>query len=162
MNYLKIEGSSLSNGVGWRVVLWVSGCDHGCYNCQNPESWNPSAGKPFTDKQKQKIVELLSHKYIKGLTLSGGDPMMPCNREAILDLVKTVKSTFVEKDIWLYTGYLYEEIENEEILNYVDVVVDGPYKEELRDISLPFKGSENQRIIDVKQTRKRKEIVILM
>ena len=88
--------------------------------------------------------------------------MLPCNRETVLDLVKTVKNTFVGKDIWLYTGYLYEEIENEEILDYVDVVVDGPYIDELRDVSLPFKGSENQRTIDVKQTKKNGEIVILM
>ena len=162
MNYLKIESSSLSNGTGWRVVLWVSRCNHGCFNCHNPESWSPTSGKPYTDKQKQKIIELLSHKYIKGLTLSGGDPLLPCNRETVLDLVKTVKNTFVGKDIWLYTGYLYEEIENEEILDYVDVVVDGPYIDELRDVSLPFKGSKNQRIIDVKQTKKNGEIVILM
>ncbi len=161
MNYIKIEGSSLSNGLGWRVVLWVSGCNHHCTNCHNPETWNENAGKPFTDKQKQKIMELLSHKYINGLTLSGGDPLYPNNRETILDLVKAVKETYKDKDIWLYTGYDYKDIKDLEILDYIDVVVDGKYDEQLRDVSLSFRGSSNQRIIDVKKTKETGKEVIL-
>lgn len=161
MNYIKIEGSSLSNGTGWRVVLWVSGCEHHCTNCHNPETWDEKAGKEFTDKQKQKIMELLSHSYINGLTLSGGDPLYPQNREVIHDLVKNVKETYVDKDVWLYTGYDYQEIENLPLMDYIDVVIDGKYQEKLRDVSLSFRGSTNQRIIDVKRSKAEKKIVEL-
>ncbi len=159
MNYIKIEASSLSNGSGWRVVLWVSGCTHQCKNCQNPETWDINAGKEYTAKQKQKILELLNHNYINGLTLSGGDPLHPHNREVILDLVKEVKSTYPSKDIWLYTGYEYEQVKDLAILDYVDYVVDGPYVDSLRDVSLAFKGSSNQRIIDVKKSKSENKII---
>ncbi|MDO4377876.1 MAG: anaerobic ribonucleoside-triphosphate reductase activating protein [Erysipelotrichia bacterium] len=159
MNYIKIEASSLSNGSGWRVVLWVSGCNHCCENCQNPETWDINAGKEYTEEQKQKIMELLNHNYINGLTLSGGDPLHPHNREAILDLVKEVKNTYSDKDIWLYTGYEYEQIQDLAILDYVDYVVDGPYVDSLRDVSLAFKGSSNQRIIDVKKSKAENKII---
>lgn len=161
MNYIKIESSSLSNGCGWRVVLWVSGCSHCCKNCHNPETWDVNAGKEYTDKQKQKIMELLSHDYINGLTLSGGDPLHPHNRNEIADLVKTVKNTYLDKDIWLYTGYEYEQIADLDILNYIDYLVDGPYVESLRDVSLPFRGSSNQRIIDIKKTKLNNNITLL-
>lgn len=161
MNYIKIESSSLSNGTGWRVVLWVSGCNHRCPNCHNPETWSEFAGKPYTDKQKQKIIELLSREYIKGLTISGGDPLMPCNREAVLDLAKAVKTIFNEKDVWLYTGYEYDEVKDLEVLDYIDVLIDGPYIDSQRDVSLAFRGSSNQRIIDVKNSKKENKVVVL-
>ena len=141
MNYLKIESSSLSNGLGWRVVLWVSGCSHYCPNCQNPETWDHKAGKKFTDKEKQLIVELLKPDYIKGLTLSGGDPLFETNRESIYMLVKEIKELYPEKDIWLYTGYDFDQIKDLQLMKYIDVLIDGKFIEERRDITLAFRGS---------------------
>lgn len=149
MNFHRIESCNLSNGTGWRVVLWVSGCPHHCKGCHNPETWDLNSGKPFTDKHLRKIIEYLDKPYIKGLTLSGGDPLTLENRESILEIVKTVKNNYSNKDIWLYTGYNYEEIKDLEIIKYVDVVVDGQFILEERDITLPFRGSKNQNIIEV-------------
>ena len=149
MNFHRIESCNLSNGTGWRVVLWVSGCPHHCKGCHNPETWDLNSGKPFTAKHLRKIIEYLDKPYIKGLTLSGGDPLTLENREAILEIVKTVKNDCPNKDIWLYTGYNYEEIKDLEIIKYVDVVVDGQFILEERDITRPFRGSKNQNIIEV-------------
>lgn len=150
MNYHKIESTNLSNGLGWRVVLWVSGCSHKCEGCHNPETWDPNSGKLFTVKELRKIIEFLDKPYIKGLTLSGGDPLMPENRAGVLQLVKAVKDNCPTKDIWLYTGYEYSKIKDLDILNYVDVVVDGEFILSERDITLPFRGSRNQKIIDLR------------
>ena len=150
MNYHKIESTNLSNGLGWRVVLWVSGCSHKCEGCHNPETWDPNSGKLFTVKELRKIIEFLDKPYIKGLTLSGGDPLMPENRAGVLQLVKAVKDNYPTKDIWLYTGYEYSKIKDLDILNYVDVVVDGEFILSERDITLPFRGSRNQKIINLR------------
>ena len=164
MNYMKIDKSSICNGLGWRVVLWVSGCTLCCKNCFNRETWDCNAGQPFDEKAKQFIFEQLSKPYIKGITISGGHPLDAYNFEDVLSLSKEIKAKFPDKDIWLYTGYLYEELYYKDIsriLLYIDVLVDGPYIEEQRDITLPWRGSRNQRVIDVKGTLKQGKVVTL-
>ena len=164
MNYMKIDKSSICNGLGWRVVLWVSGCAMRCQNCFNKETWDCNAGQPFDEKAKQFLFEQLSKPYIKGVSISGGHPLDPHNFEDVLALVKEAKEKFPSKDIWLYTGYLYEELyyrEISRILLYIDVLVDGPYIEEQRDITLAFRGSRNQRLINVPETLKQGKIITL-
>lgn len=164
MNYMKIDKTSIGNGLGCRCVLWVNGCELNCYNCHNKKAQDFNAGKSFDEKAKQFLFDRLSKPYIKGLTISGGHPLDPRNFEDVLTLVKEVKQKFPTKDIWLYTGYLYEELYYKEIsriLLYIDVLVDGPYIEEQRDITLAFRGSRNQRLIDVKETIKQGKIITL-
>ena len=164
MNYMKIDKVSISNGLGCRVVLWCSGCSLACQGCFNKETWDCNAGKLFDEKAKQFVLEQLSKPYIKGISISGGHPLDPHNFEDVLTLVKEIKAKFPTKDIWLYTGYLYEELyyrEISRILLYIDVLVDGPYIEEQRDISIAFRGSKNQRLIDVQQTLKQGKIITL-
>ena len=149
MNYSGISYPDVNNGIGCRVTLFVSGCTHRCKGCHNKATWDFNFGKEFSNEVKNELFKVISKPYIKGLTLSGGDPLD--NYDEILSLVKKFREYFGNtKDIWLYTGYLLEEmIENgkDEILKYIDVIVDGPYKEELRDITLAFRGSSNQRIL---------------
>lgn len=147
MNYSKIETCNIGNGLGFRVVLWVSGCGHRCPGCQNSETWDPNFGKNFTDAELVKILEYLDKPYIKGLTLSGGDPLFTGNRKVVEKICRRIKELFPEKDVWLYTGYRYEDIKDLELLKFVDVIVDGRYEQEHRDITLPFRGSINQRIL---------------
>ena len=153
MNYIKIESSSLSNGVGWRVVLWCAGCENHCEGCHNPETWDPNAGKPFTEKELHLLCKLLVYPYIQGITITGGDPLFPGNREEVGKITKTIKELFPTKDIWLYTGYKYEDVKDLEAFKYTDVCVDGRFVQELRDVSLAFRGSSNQRIIDVQNSK---------
>lgn len=164
MNYEKIDKCSVSNGVGVRTVLWVSGCDIHCYNCHNQQTWDFNSGIPFTEETMQEILEDLSKPYIKGLTLSGGHPLDPQNAPKVLEIVKRVKMVFPNKDIWIYSGYVWEDIIKDDILKEIlkrtDVLVDGAYIDELRDISLAFRGSSNQRIIDVKKTLEKGEVVL--
>lgn len=164
MNYEKIDKCSVSNGIGVRTVLWVNGCDIKCYNCHNPQTWDFNSGIPFTEDTMQEILYDLSKPYIKGLTLSGGHPLDPHNAPKVLEIVKRVKMVFPNKDIWIYSGYVWEDIIKDEtlreILKYTDVLVDGAYVDELRDISLPFKGSSNQRIIDVQKSLAENKIVL--
>lgn len=164
MNYEKIDKCSVSNGAGVRTVLWVSGCDIHCYNCHNQQTWDFNSGIPFTEETMQEILEDLSKPYIKGLTLSGGHPLDPQNAPKVLEIVKRVKMVFPNKDIWIYSGYVWEDIIKDDILKEIlkrtDVLVDGAYIDELRDISLDFRGSSNQRIIDVKKTLKKNEVVL--
>ena len=150
MNYHRIESTNLSNGIGWRVVLWVSGCEHHCEGCHNPETWDYNSGKPFGKRELHKILDFMSKPYVKGLTISGGDPLAPQNRDEILSILKVVKEEFPDKDIWLYTGYNYEDVCDLDILKYVNVLVDGKFILSQRDITLPFRGSLNQRIIKLK------------
>jgi anaerobic ribonucleoside-triphosphate reductase activating protein len=163
MNYLGIDKSSISNGPGVRVVLWVAGCKVHCKGCQNPESWDFHAGKVFDDNAKQELFDALSRPYIRGITISGGNPLdRPCE---VFRLVTEIKTKFPNKDIWLYSGYTYDEIrlsrERFKGLMGVDVLVDGPYIEEQRDITLAFRGSKNQRLIDVKETLKQGKIITI-
>ena len=164
MNYEKIDKCSVSNGVGVRTVLWVSGCDIRCRNCHNPQTWDFDSGIPFTEETMQELLYDLSKPYIKGCTLSGGHPLDPLNAPEVLKIVKRVKMVFPNKDIWIYSGYVWENIIKDEtlreILKYSDVLVDGAYVDELRDISLPFKGSSNQRIIDVQKSLAENKIVL--
>lgn len=157
MSYFhNITKCDMNNGDGLRVVLWLSGCSHHCPECQNPQTWNPENGVPFDEGARAELMDALMPDYIQGLTFSGGDPMYEGNREVVLDLCKMMKNIYPNKDIWMWTGYTYEEIlQNElmsEILSYVDVLVDGRYKKELRDISIPWRGSTNQRVINVKKS----------
>lgn len=144
MRYHKITYTDVNNGLGCRVTLWISGCTHHCKGCHNQETWSFESGRLFDDAAKEKLFEILSLPYVKGLTLSGGDPVDSC--EDVIALLKEVKEEFPEKDVWLYTGYQMCELFENEILNYVDYVVDGKYVEEERDTTLAFRGSKNQKI----------------
>ena len=159
MNYHNIYYCDMLNGSGIRVTLWVAGCTHRCKNCQNPITWDSDGGIIFDDKAMNEILKALNYDYISGLTLSGGDPLHPSNRDEILNICKVVKQNFPQKNIWMYTGYTFEEIQESPILQHIDILVDGPYIEEQRDITLPFRGSKNQRLIDVKETLKQGQII---
>lgn len=154
MNYHDITKCDMKNGDGLRVVLWVSGCNHHCSECHNPQTWDPSSGILFDESAYSELMDALNFDYISGLTISGGDPLYPANREMILSICKAVKNTFPNKTIWLYTGYEYEDIEDLEIMKYVDVAVVGPYKKELRDGAYPWAGSTNQRVISITRNDK--------
>lgn len=174
MNYIKISKTDIANGTGVRVVLWVAGCDVHCKGCHNHESWDFNAGQPFTDDTMQEIIEALDHPWIRGLTLSGGHPLAHNNLPDVYQVCKTVKERLPDKDIWLYTGYTLgvNDFDNSvdigsgnamlrnHVLAKCDVVVDGAYVEELRDISLKFRGSSNQRLIDAKKTIEHKSIIV--
>lgn len=169
----------MNNGDGLRVVLWLSGCSHHCYNCQNPQTWNPDSGIPFDESAKQEIFNELSKDYISGITFSGGDPLHENNLDEILKLVQEISISFPKKTIWLYTGYTWNSIMNYEltsdfteedvlfdyhmkkdfemikrknIIKLVNVLVDGEYIDEQKDLTLKWKGSKNQRCIDVKES----------
>lgn len=159
MNYHNIYHCDMLNGDGLRVTLWVAGCEHYCANCHNPSTWNINSGIPFDAAAMNELFDALNQDYISGLTLSGGDPMHTDNREEILRICKIVKDKFSKKNIWMYTGYTFEEIQDSPILKYIDVLVDGPYIEEQRDVTLPFCGSKNQRLIDIKETLKQGQII---
>lgn len=152
MRYHNITDCDMLNGEGLRVVLWLSHCEHKCFNCQNPQTWCSESGIPFDDKAKEELFEKLNKDYISGLTLSGGDPLSSINRLELGDLLKEIKERFPNKNIWLYTGYSWCEIEHLKLLKYVDVLVDGEYIEKLSIPSPKWCGSRNQRIIDVKKS----------
>lgn len=162
MNYGEIKKYDIANGEGVRVSLFVSGCSHHCKGCFNAETWDFCYGKPFTGDTEKEILEALSRTYIDGLSLLGGEPFERPNQRVLLPLLKKVKEMFPSKSIWCYTGYLYdEELLGEsrarcectdEMLELIDVLVDGEFIEEQKDISLAFRGSANQRIIDVKSS----------
>lgn len=171
MNYLKIEKTSIANGTGIRVVLWVSGCSLHCKNCQNPQSWSFDSGNPFNEEAKKELFEALNKSYIQGITFSGGHPLEDNNLGEVYNLITEIKDKFPDKDIWLYTGYQFEDIINNPLRNMLatlrkriveacDVVVDGSYINELRDITLKWKGSSNQRVIDVQKSLKENKIVL--
>jgi anaerobic ribonucleoside-triphosphate reductase activating protein len=150
MNYHNITKDDMNNGAGLRVVLWVAGCSHHCRGCQNPQTWDPESGVPFDDNDAEEIFAELSKDYISGLTLSGGDPFYMKNRDVLEKLCKEVKERFPDKTIWSWTGYTYEEIKDVPLLKYIDVLVDGKYDESVRNISLEWRGSENQRVLYLK------------
>lgn len=150
MNYHGITLTSFNNGEGMRTVLWVAGCEHRCKGCQNAFTWDVAGGKEFDAEAKDILFRALNRTWIDGLTLSGGDPLHPANREDITALAKEVKEKFPTKNIWLYTGYTYEDVEGLEAMQYIDTVVDGKFMEELADEKSPYRGSSNQRIISVR------------
>lgn len=160
MRYHDITHDDMKNGDGLRVVLFVSGCSHHCRGCQNPITWDYQDGLVFDDAAKEEIFADLEKDYVSGVTFSGGDPMFSMNREEIFTLAKEIKEKFPDKTIWMYTGDSWEEMKNLPIMKYIDVVVEGEYKQELRDISLPWKGSSNQRVIDVQESLEEEEIIL--
>jgi anaerobic ribonucleoside-triphosphate reductase activating protein len=187
MNYCEIKECDIANGDGVRTSLFVSGCDKKCKGCFNPDTWDPNAGKLFDNGACGVLLTSLKKPWCRGLTLLGGDPFFPGNRASISELLKKVRSEIKEfsehkKDIWMYTGYLFEDLlkyEQEEnrkfscqvvndkvvtssrpILRYLDVLLDGPFIEEQKDLSLKFRGSANQRIIDVQKSLKEDKVVI--
>lgn len=157
-----IEQCSMTNGVGLRTVLWVSGCEHKCKGCQNPCTWDPNSGEDFTSEKKELLYKYLDNKYIKGITFSGGDPLHPSNRGEVGKLILDIKANYPSKDIWLYTGYTWEEVEelNLDFLRYIDVLVEGRFILKERDINLRWCGSSNQRVIDVKESLKEGKIIL--
>ena len=156
MNYADIRPVDVANGPGVRVSLFVSGCTHHCKECFNPEAWDFDFGAPFGEAQIGEILALLDKSYIRGLSLLGGEPFDPRNQGPVLELVQRVRACFPEKTIWCYTGYLFENLRDGQVgehsrslLERLDVLVDGPFVLEKKDLSLRFRGSSNQRLIDV-------------
>ena len=172
MNYAEIKPTDIANGEGVRVSLFVSGCTRHCKGCFNAIAWDFSYGQAFTEQTQQKLLEALAPDYIAGLSLLGGDPMEPGNQRALLPFVKKVKARFPHKNIWCYTGFHYEngllaeEEKNceatKELLSLIDILVDGPFEEDLKDIRLKFRGSSNQRVLDLNQTRKEGKPVLYL
>lgn len=178
MNFHNITHDDMLNGSGLRVVLWCSGCTHHCNNCQNPQTWDINSGISFNEETKQEIFEELSKDYISGITFSGGDPLNENNVKTILNLVNEIRLSFPTKNIWLYSGYTWKQVMNpvvtddlnpnrdkiikmrQDIIKQCDVFVDGRYVDELRDLTLHWRGSSNQRVIDVQKTLQSKEIVL--
>lgn len=150
MNYCGLNKNDIANGEGVRVSLFVSGCRNHCKGCHNPEACDFSYGKPFTKETGDEIMEALRPSWIQGLSVLGGEPCEEENKKVLIPFLKKLRNTFPEKDIWLYSGYTYETLQNDEILRYVDVLVDGPFLLEKKDISIAFRGSRNQRIIKSK------------
>ena len=169
MNYGTIKPTDIANGEGVRVSLFVSGCTHHCPGCFNYVTWDFNYGKPFTKEKEDEILNLLSRNYIDGLSLLGGEPMEPCNQRCLVNLVERFKERYPNKNLWIYTGYTYDvdlvpggkaycEV-TDRILDQCDVMVDGEFIESLKDISLKFRGSSNQRILNIRETRRRNAIV---
>lgn len=158
MNYHAIKYDDMLNGDGLRAVLFVSGCEHKCPGCHNPQTWDCNSGNEFTQDTLDEILEYLNRDYVEGLTLSGGDPLHPNNREMVLTICETIKDKYPDKNIWLYTGYLYEDLITKSvedntlgsIIKLIDVMVDGKFIKELLDNSYPWAGSTNQRVIRLK------------
>lgn len=180
MNYLKIGHEDVCNGTGLRVVLWLSGCSHHCYNCQNPQTWNSDSGIQFDESAKQEIFTELSKNYISGITFSGGDPLHENNLDEVLKLVQEISISYPEKTIWLYTGYNFDLLNSKyneykytpfaanadewltrwEIIKQCDVLVDGEYIDEQKDLTLKWRGSKNQHVINVKESIKNNKIIL--
>lgn len=155
MNYHNITKDDMKNGDGLRVVLWVAGCSHHCPNCQNPVTWDPDDGILFDKNARKELLDIISQDYISGITFSGGDPLFESNREEVYELIEYIKSVYPNKTVWLYTGYTFNDLKKFVpigILNKIDVIVDGPYIEKFRDTSLKWRGSSNQRVINVRKT----------
>ena len=169
MNYAEIKNFDIANGEGVRVSLFVSGCTHHCKNCFNIETWDFSFGKPFTEETEELLLKELSPDYIDGLSLLGGEPFEPANQAALLPFLRRVRERYPQKNIWCYTGYLFDRellsdsrarcAYTDEMLSLLDVLVDGEFVQDLYSITLQFRGSSNQRIIDVQQSLKTGEII---
>lgn len=160
MNYHNITKDDMLNGEGLRVVLWVSGCSHNCKECQNPETHDLNSGIPFDGDAMLELITALEEPHIAGITFSGGDPLHIENRTQIEVIAKYIKEELPDKNIWLYTGYRWEEIKDLPIVKYIDVLVDGRFVLELKDTKLEWKGSSNQRVIDVKKTLLEDKIIL--
>ena len=171
MKYAEIKQCDIANGPGVRVSLFVSGCIHHCEDCFNEIAWDFSYGKEFTKETWELLFECLSHQYIKGLSILGGEPFEVPNQKGLLPFVKEFKKRFPDKTIWCYSGFVYEELTGEkpsrarcditdELLSYIDVLVDGKFEKDKKNLMLKFRGSENQRLIDMNKTRESSEIVL--
>ena len=163
MNYGEIKKYDIADGPGVRVTLFVSGCRHHCKGCFNAETWDFHYGNPYTEKTEKEILDALNHPYIAGLTLLGGEPFEPENQRELVKLLKKVREMYPKKNIWSYSGYVYDndlipsgraytEV-TDELLSYIDVLVDGPFVEDLKDITLQFRGSSNQRILNLREMK---------
>ena len=169
MNYADIKVADVANGLGVRVSLFVSGCNHHCKGCFNEDAWNFNYGKEFTEETIEEIIKDLDNPYISGLSLLGGEPLEYENQKGILPLVKKVKEVYPDKNIWCYTGFTFDRDvingmcnkwnETKELVSYIDVIVDGKFEEDKKSLSLKFRGSKNQRIIDVKKSLKDNKVV---
>lgn len=169
MNYATIKPNDVANGPGVRVSLFVSGCTHRCKNCFNSEAWDFNYGEPFTQNTMDEILNDLNHDYIAGFSLLGGEPFEPQNQKVLCEVLEKIKNTYPEKTVWCYSGYSYDKdllsgrlcdySTTERMLNCIDFLVDGEFVEEKKDITLRFKGSSNQRIIDVKRSLKEGKII---
>ena len=171
MYYGEIKNCDIANGEGVRVTLFVSGCTNHCPHCFQPQTWDFTYGRPFTEETEEYLLSLLSPSYIGGLTLLGGEPFEPENQRCLLPFLRRVRAAYPEKNIWSFTGFTYEELLTEgshprcevtdELLSLLDVLVDGRFVEELKDISLRFRGSSNQRLIDLNATRRNGALTLL-
>ena len=172
MYYGNIKQYDIADGEGCRTTLFVSGCTNQCKNCFQPETWDFHFGQPYTEETEQHLLDLLSDENIQGLTLLGGEPFEPENQKVLVKLLRRVRKELPEKDIWSYTGFIYDRdlLEGQrkhcevtdEMLSLLDVLVDGPFIEELKNISLSFRGSENQRVIDMKRTLETGDVVLYL
>lgn len=170
MNYGKIKNCDIADGVGVRVTLFVSGCTNRCPGCFQPETWDFAYGEPFTAETEEKLLNMLSAPYINGLTLLGGDPFEPANQRALTPFLHRVRALYPQKTVWAYTGFLYEDLLREgsrprcevtdEMLGMVDVLVDGPFVEAQHEVGLRFRGSANQRLIDMNKTHEQGQVVL--
>ena len=170
MNYADIKRIDVANGIGVRVSLFVSGCTHHCKGCFNEVAWDFNYGKPFTEKEIDEIINYLDKDYIKGLSILGGEPFEYQNQKGLLPLLRKARKTFPEKTIWCYSGYLFDKQivgemcrkweETKEMLSYLDVLVDGEFIQERKNLSLRFRGSDNQRIILVQESLKKRKVVL--
>lgn len=154
MRYNKIRKMDIADGHGVRVSIFMQGCSFNCKNCFNPETHNFSGGKEFTDETINHIIDLCNNENIEGLSILGGEPMHPLNIDGTLKLAKMFKKTYPEKNIWAWTGFLFENLKEKEVMKYIDVLVDGQYVDELHNPTLKWKGSSNQRVIDVQKSLK--------
>lgn len=171
MHYSTIKDCDIANGIGVRITLFVSGCTNHCKNCFQPQTWNFDFGEPFTEETEEKLLEMLKPDYINGLTLLGGEPMEPQNQRALVPFLKRVREAYPNKNIWCFTGFTYEILKTDgshprcevtdEMLSLIDVLVDGRYVDELKDLTLQFRGSSNQRLIDMVKTRENGEVTLL-
>ena len=169
MNYAEIKQYDVANGTGVRVSIFVSGCPHHCKHCFNEETWDFNYGRPFSETEADQIVEYLKPDYVAGLSVLGGEPFEPSNQEGLLPLLQAVKKEYPEKDIWCYTGYLFDKqiLEDmcrksevtRQMLSCIDILVDGRFVEEKKNLKLRFRGSENQRIIDVKKSLEQGRVI---
>ncbi len=160
MRYNKIRKMDISNGPGVRVSIFMQGCSFNCKNCFNPETHDFNGGKEFTDETIEKVLDLCDKDYVVGLSILGGEAMHKKNIDGTTRLAKAFKERYKDKTIWIWTGFLYEDIKDYEVFKYIDVLVDGQFKEELSNPMLRFKGSSNQRVIDVQKTRKQNKIIL--
>ena len=164
MNYIKITKNDIANGEGVRVTLWLSGCSHNCKGCHNPQTHNPNNGILFDEKAETEIFQELNKPYVSGLTLSGGDPLHENNLQDVLNLVNKIHLLLPEKTIWLYSGFTWEQCmthdTRKEIICKCDVMIDGKYEDKLRNITLRWRGSSNQKVIDIQNSLKKGEKVL--